>query len=312
MDLTRMPPLSTLRSFEAAARHLSFSAAGKEMNVTHAAVAQQVRRLEQWLALPLIYREGRGLALTDEGRRLSGKLSQAFQQMAEALRELEEREAERPVNISMTPSFATSWLMPRLARFRERRPDIELMLSPSARLVDLKRDGFDLAIRFGRGDWAGLEVEPLLPARFCVVAARSLLKGRKVETPEDLADLPWLHETGLDEIGMWLRSRGLEDVRNIRSKHGITHLPGHMVLQALRDGQGVACTASVFVEEDLKRGELVSLFDTGEEEGTAYFLARLPGPVRPQTQAVIDWLRKEAAQGPGSAEAESLARGSGR
>ncbi|WP_455374417.1 LysR substrate-binding domain-containing protein [Limibacillus halophilus] len=309
MDWTRMPPLSTLRSFEAAARHLSFSEAGKEMNVTHAAVAQQVRRLEQWLTLSLIYREGRGLALTEEGRFLSARLSQGFAQLSEALEELEEREAGRPVNISMTPSFATSWLMPRLSRFRERRPDVELMLSPSARLVDMKKDGFDLAIRFGRGDWEGLEVEPLLPARFCVVAAKSLLKGRKVEKPEDLADLPWLHETGLDEIGIWLRNRGLEDVRSIRSKHGITHLPGHMVLQALRDGQGVACTASVFVEEELKQGKLVSLFDTAEEEGTAYFLARLPGPVRSQTQAVIDWLRDEAAQGPGSAEAERPAGG---
>ena len=286
-----MPPLSSLRSFEAAARHLSYSEAGRELNVTHAAVAQQVRRLEEWLGTGLLFREGRGLALSDEGRLLSSRLTAGFETLADALDELNQREAERGVKISMTPSFAASWMMGRLGAFRNEHPEIELMLSPSPQLVDLKRDGFDLAIRFGTGDWEGLEVEPLIPARFRIVAAKSLLGKRKVVKPEQLGDFPWVHELGLDELGTWLRCHGLED---IHSKQGILHLPGHLVLQAVREGQGIACTASVFVEEDIRQGRLVSLFESDEREQTGYYLVRRPGPLRGPLKTVIDWLRAEA------------------
>ncbi len=292
MSKAQLPPLSSLKAFEAAARHLSFSEAGREMNVTHAAVAQQVRRLEEWLGLSLLFREGRGLALTDQGRLLASRLTQGFETMQEGLDELNRREAGRSVSVTTTPSFASSWLMPRLGAFRSAHPEIEFLISPSPHLVDLKRDGFDLAIRFGHGKWEGMEVERLVPARFSIVAAKSLLKGREIEKPEDLADFPWIHELGVDELGTWLRSRGLE---NIQSKQGILHLPGHMVLQALREGQGVACTASVFVQDDLEQGRLVALFESGEQqEETGYHLVRRPGPLRGNLKTVVDWLRQEA------------------
>ena len=291
MDWSSLPPLSSLRAFEAAARHLSFSVAGRELNVTHAAVAQQVRRLEEWLASDLIYREGRGLALTEQGRLLSARLTQGFETLAEGLAELSEREAARAVKISMTPSFAGSWMMGRLGAFRSAHPEIELMLSPSPHLVDLKRDGFDLAIRFGHGDWPGLEVEPFLPARFRIVAAPELLRGKRVEEPADLAKLPWINELGLDELGTWQRGRGLE---GIKAEQGVLHLPGHMVQQAVREGQGVACTASVFVEDDIREGRLVALFDNDEEEETGYFLVRRPGPLRGALKTVVTWLKVEA------------------
>lgn len=286
-----MPPLSSLRSFEAAARHLSYSEAGRELNVTHAAVAQQVRRLEEWLGTGLLFREGRGLALSDEGRLLSARLTAGFETLADGLEELSQREASRGVKITMTPSFAASWMMGRLGAFRDRHPEIELMLSPSSTVVDLKRDGFDLAVRYGTGNWEGLDVEPLIPARFRIVAAKSLLKGRKITKPEQLGDYPWIIELGLDELRTWLRSRGLE---GIRSKQGMLHLPGHLVLLAVREGQGIACTASVFVEEDIRQGRLVSLFENDAREKTGYYLVRRPGPLRGPLKTVISWLKEEA------------------
>ncbi len=291
MDWSALPPLSSLKAFEAAARHLSFSVAGRELNVTHAAVAQQVRRLEEWLASDLIYREGRGLALTEQGQLLSARLTQGFETLAEGLEELSRREEARAVKISMTPSFAGSWMMGRLGAFRSAHPEIELMLSPSPHLVDLKRDGFDLAIRFGRGDWPGLVVDPFLPSRFRIVAAPELLGGKRLENPADLAKLPWINELGLDELGTWLQSRGLE---GIKAEQGVLHLPGHMVQQAVREGQGVACTAGVFVEEDIREGRLVSLFDNDEDEETGYFLVRRTGPLRGALKTVVGWLKAEA------------------
>lgn len=290
MDWTRLPPLSALRAFEAAARHESFSAAGREMNVTHAAIAQQVRKLEADLGVQLLRREGRGLRLTAPGATLAEGLGAGFSRIRDAVAEIAAAAGDRPLRVTMTPNFAVSWMLPRIGAFRAENPDIELMLNPTAQMVDLTAEDYDLAIRYGRGNWPGLDVEPLVSSNFVVVAAPELLVDRPVVSPADLLRLPWLTEFGTDEMSSWLRSHGVEVSPD---KHDVTHMPGYMLAPALRAGQGAACTSRVFVEEDIAAGGLVVLFED-EDDSTGYHIVRRPGPMRPAVKRLVQWLRREA------------------
>lgn len=288
---SRLPPLSALRAFEAAARNLSFSAAGRELNVTHVAVGQQVRRLEELLGVTLVIRHPRGLELTPEGARLAARLVEGFGLLREAVAEITEAGGDRPLRVTLTPMFAANWLMPRLGEFRAEHPDIQLMLNPTPERVDLRREDYDLAIRYGAGEWPGLEAEPFIPSRFVIAAARELVEGRRLETPADLAHLPWLMQQGTDEFDVWLAAHGVR----VEGKHNITHLPGYMLLAAIREGQGVGCTTRLFIEEDLRAGRLVSLFeDDAQDMRAGYYLVRRPGPLREPLKLFIGWLRRAA------------------
>lgn len=300
MPPPRLPPLSALRAFEAAARNLSFSAAGRELNVTHVAVGQQVRRLEEALGVVLAIRHPRGLELTPEGARLATRLVESFALMREAVGELADLTSDRPLRVTLTPMFAANWLMPRLGEFRAEHPHIELMLNPTPGRVDLRREDYDLAIRYGAGEWAGLEAEPFIPSRFMIVAARRLVEGRRLDTPADIARLPWLMQQGTDEFDVWLAAHGVP----IGRKHDITHLPGYMLLAAIREGQGVGCTTRLFIEEDLRSGRLVSLFeDEAQDMRAGYYLVRRPGPMREPLRALMRWLRRAARADPEGAVA---------
>jgi LysR family glycine cleavage system transcriptional activator len=291
MQPARLPPLSALRAFEAAARNLSFSGAARELNVTHVAVGQQVRRLEELLGVTLVIRHPRGLELTPEGARLAARLVDGFDLMRAAVAEIAEASSDRPLRVTLTPMFAANWLMPRLGEFRAEHPDIELMLNPTPERIDLRREDYDLAIRYGAGDWPGLEAEPFIPSRFIVAAARELVEGRRIETPADLARLPWLMQQGTDEFDIWLAAHGVR----VEGKHGITHLPGYMLLPAIREGQGVGCTTRLFIEEDLRAGRLVALFeDDAQDMRAGYYLVRRRAPMREPLRAFMRWLRRAA------------------
>jgi len=287
-----LPPLAALRAFEAAARHLNFSAAGRELNVTHVAVGQQVRRLEEHLGAALMVRNGRRLELTPDGSWLAGRLIDSFDGIREALSGFRAAAEHRPLKVTLTPLFAANWLMPRLAEFRAEHPEIELMLNPSPERVDLRREDYDLAIRFGSGDWPGVEAEPFIPSGFVVVAAPKLVEGVTIARPEDLARLPWVLQHGTDEFDVWLAAH---DVR-VTGKHDVTHLPGYMLLAAARDGQGIALTSRVLVEDDLKTGRLVGLFADDGYGGmrAGYYLVRRPGPMRKAVSDFVRWLKRAA------------------
>src|SRR5579859_2016623 len=184
----RLPPLTTLRAFEAAARLGSFTRAAEEISVTHGAVSHQVRALERALSTPLFQRNGRRVVLTAAGRHFADRVGAALRDIAEAARFIQRGERDKNIlTISTLPSFAARWLLPRLGRFMEQHPEIAVNVHTSLSLVDLPRDEVDLAIRFGRGDWPGLEAHKFLDDEFFPVASPRFNGGRLPKRPADLA-----------------------------------------------------------------------------------------------------------------------------
>ncbi len=286
----KLPPLTSLRAFEAAARHGSLSAAARELNVTHAAIAQQVKKLEEWFGTKLMQREGRGVAPTPRGAGLAAGLAEGFTAMQAAVDAMAEDDATRPLKITLTPSFAAQWMMPRLGAFRAAHPEIEIMLNPTSVTIDLAADDYDVAFRFGGGDWPGLDAERVMESGHAVFAATSLLAGRKVETPADVAALPWVQELGMDERRVWLKAHGVEEEPGARN---ILHLPGHLILDAIRRGEGVGNTGRTWFTDDIARGEVVALFDDGEATDIGYWIVTRPPPHREPLKAFLKWVRAE-------------------
>jgi len=280
----QLPPLTALRAFEAAARHGSLSAAARELNVTHAAIAQQVKKLEDWFSLPLMQRAGRGVATTEQGARLAQGLGEGFATIQAAVDALTDDDATRPLKITLTPTFAANWLMPRLGSFRAAHPDIEIMLNPTAQPLDLIGEGYDIGFRFGAGEWPGLEAEHILDGGHAVFAATSLLKGRKIETPADVAALPWVQELGMDERGVWLKTHGVEE----SGSRNILHMPGNLVVDAIRRGEGVGNVGRTWFEKDVAEGRIVTLFDDDMRAHLGY-----AGVHRPPLKAFLSWVRQE-------------------
>lgn len=290
MDWRALPSLSALRAFAALAERGGATAAGAALNVSHAAVSQQVRALERDLGLKLLRKEGRGLALTAEGERLANAALTAFRAIAAEAATLREAEDARGLRVATTPAFAANWLMPRIGEFRRAHPDIDFTLDPSADLVEIGPGGADLAIRFGDGDWRGLDAEMLIPTNFVVVGAPSLIGDREIGAPKDLLDLPWLQELGTNEVDDWLTSRGVTERRRGR----MTSLPGTLILTAARRGDGVSATTRTFVEADLASGALRQLF-ADDSDRAGYHIVTPKGALSPAARAFAAWARREAA-----------------
>ncbi|HVG46716.1 MAG TPA: LysR family transcriptional regulator [Rubellimicrobium sp.] len=284
-----LPSLTSLRAFEATARLGGFSAAARELNVTHAAVAQQVRGLEAALGTTLLERAGRGLVLTPEGDRLAAALKDGFEAIAAAVEEARVGEDGRPLRVTLTPAFASQWLMPRLGRFWARHPDTPLSLHPDRQIVDLARSRMDLAIRFGDGQWPGLEVEMLVAASYTIVAAPGLLGDRVTLTLEEMAGMPWIFEQGSDEERAWLRRIGL-DPGTLRT----TPMPTEdLALSAARAGYGLYVELSVLVREDIASGRLRAVHESADSR-FGYWMTRRPAEPRPALRQFMRWLRTEA------------------
>ncbi len=282
-----MPPLAALRAFAAFAEAGNVVRAGDSLNVSHAAISQQLRVLEAHLGVALLDRSGRSLALTDAGGRLAQAVELGFGAIDRAVQELTGADADRPLHISATPTFAAVWLLPRLADFRDRHPQIDLMVDPSSAVVDLQPGGIDVALRYGAGDWPGLQSDPLLMSPVVFVAAPDLVRGRRITAPGDLVDLPWLEELGTSEATKWLQALGAgQAITGTRLQ-----MPGNLLLAAVRDGQGVAVVVRHFVEPDLAAGRLVELFSVPETGG--YHIVTRPGVLRPKAKAFVHWLRRQ-------------------
>lgn len=239
------------------------------------------------MGVTLLDRSSRALSLTAEGKQLARALDLGFGAIGAAVQELKGADAHRPLHISCTSSFAASWLMPRLPDFRDKHPEINLMLDPSPELVAFKPGGVDLAIRYGEGIWPGLEVELLLASPMVIVAAPGLLPATGEVTPADLANYPWLEELGTTESTAWLETYGV----HISNQLSRVQVPGNLLLDGVRAGQGVVATVRHFVEDDLRSGRLVELFCETDNRG--YHIVTRPGVLRPAARKFVQWLRRQ-------------------
>ncbi|MEM6481341.1 MAG: LysR family transcriptional regulator [Pseudomonadota bacterium] len=287
MKVLDLPPLTALRAFLALSETGSAVAAGRALNVSHAAISQQIRVLEDHMGVSLVDRGGRSLVLTSEGRELAEALRSGFGTIERTVSAITGADAERAVQVSTTQLFATTWLMPRLLDFQKKHPDIDLMVNPVAALNDPEPGGIDVGLRFGSGDWTGLESEMLVPTDIVITAAPSLVGDTKIEHPCDLLQFPWLEELHDSSSTDWLQKHGVTEGR-VRQW---THVPGNLVLDGARAGQGVICTAMSSVEADLAEGRLKLLFrDKGD---TGYHIVTRPGILRPKAKAFLTWLRRQ-------------------
>ena len=286
VDWPNFPSLTSLRAFAATARLQSFSGAARQLNVTHAAVAQQVRALEADLGTELVFRDGRGLSLTPEGAKLSAALAEAFLLIQSALRDMQSAQPGAPLRVTMTPAFAAQWLMPRLGAFWARHPEVPLSLHPEQRIVDVRREGLDLAIRFGNGNWPGLAVEFLTSAKYIIVGAPVLLAGQTSLTLADMSAMPWVIEQDWPEALAWLKGFGLKP-----AAMNITYIPTEeLALSAARLGYGLHVESAALVEQDLKSGNLVALGEL-KDDSLAYYLVTRLGPSKPELKIFLRWLK---------------------
>lgn len=287
MNWRDLPPLSALRAFAAFAQSGNVVAAGDALGVSHAAISQQLRVLEAHLNVSLLDRKGRALKLTSEGERLASALRGGFALMGEGVAAVTGALDARPLHISVTPTFAASWLMPRLARFRALYPEIDLMIDPTADVVTLSPDGIDLAIRFGRGEWPDLDSTLLWESTMVVVGAPSLVGDTACADLDALARLPWMEEFGDSESTSWLQKHGVTTMTG-----GMLRVPGNLLIDGARDGQGIAVTVRRFVERDIEAGRLRVLHEE-QGGGTGYHIVTRRGVLRAPLKAFVTWLKRE-------------------
>lgn len=289
MDWRDIPSLPALRAFEAAVRFGSLSEAARSLNVTHAAIAQHVRALEADFGTSLLTRQGRGVAPTPEGQSLANGLLGGFEQIEQAVRALRSDQDRRPLQISVTPIFASNWLMPRIGGFWSEYPDIPLAINPSTDLVDLARDGIDVAIRYGMGTWPGLTAEMLSQGDFWLVAHPELIAGREAQSVADVQDLPWVMDDFTAERYRLLKLAGVDpDALNIRHVTTTT-----LVIPAVKSGLGVSILSRSIIKPDVDAGTLVRIC-TLHQDGLGYYMVTRPVEHSGKLKTFMHWLRQSA------------------
>lgn len=300
-DMSRdLPPLNSLRAFEAAGRHLSLTKAAQELHVSTPAVSHQVRALEDYLGVKLFRRVGNSLLLTDAGQACLPGLSEGFTTLEQAIERLKQHDALGPLQVSVAPAFATKWLVPRLEQFDAAHPDIDLRISASLEVVDLDRGGFDAAIRLGRGDYPGFEVQELFAETVTPMCSPRLLEGAKpLRSPNGLRNYTLLHDDSLsfDKAApnwrTWLKAAGAEGV-DVRRGPRFSH-PDH-AMQAAMDEAGVVLGWQNLAANDLAAGRLVMPFDLELPMQLGFYLvSSVVSASRPKVVAFRNWLLDEMA-----------------
>ena len=294
----RLPPLNALRTFEAAARHLSFTAAAEELCVTAAAVSHQIRSLEDHLGTALFHRSSRALALTEAGMLLLPDVRAAFALLINATRGLRRHAFAGPLTVAVSPSFAAKWLVPRLSRFRARCPDIEVALVSSSDLVDFGREDMDLAIRYGTGLYPGLHTELLNTTEFFPVCSPKLAQGPPpLIAPDDLRHVVLLHDEVPIALPMvpswetWLKAAG---VTGMDATQGPRFNTSFFTLEMAIAGMGIALAQSTLVSADLAEGRLIRLFSVSVPVELSFFVVGPPAAFeKPKVKAFRDWLHEE-------------------
>lgn len=286
----RLPPLTTLRAFEAAARHANFASAADELSITPAAVSQQVRHLEDNLGVRLFTRRARSVEVTAAGADYARTVGSVLDQLALATERIHHADQAGRLTIATTPSFAAQWLMPRLIRFMELHPELDVRLSTSNALVDFARQDVDVAVRYGDGRWPGLQAGLLIATELFPVCSPSFRQGsQRLLIPANLRPRSLLRLMS-DEWPKWLAAANLGDMR----AEGPQYSDVGLLTQAAVAGQGVALGQSIIVADDLADGRLIEPFNLRIPSQSAYYIVGLPGHLdRPKVRAFSRWLRKE-------------------
>ncbi|MEM6901511.1 MAG: LysR substrate-binding domain-containing protein [Pseudomonadota bacterium] len=296
-----IPSLNALRAFEATARHLSFVQAAEELHVTPAAVKQLVRKLEETLGLSLIERAGRGLRLTAVGQAGLADLSTGFDGLTRAVHRMLTEGGRHRLIVSVEPSFATGWLVPRLDRFRVCQPDVDVLIDSSSHLVDLLRGDADVAIRFGSGQDTSLVSKRLFDEELCAFSSPTVAEG--LESPADLARLCLLHwdtstlgwavETRKwVDWSTWLERIGASDV--VARRH-LQFSDYNLAVQAAIAGQGALLGSAPILEDLVSAGLLVRAVPQVLRTDIGYDVVAAPRALeRQEVKAFIAWITAEA------------------
>ena len=292
----RLPSLNGLRAFEAAARHLSFTAAASELKVTQTAISHQIRRLEEELGIRLFVRQNRALALTTEAKDYLPGIRSAFNDLRLATDRLQRKADGRVLTVSTLASLAAKWLLPRLSTFQEAHPGIDVRITTSTALVDFRSGDVDAAIRYGRGHWPGVRADWLMADELFPVCSPALLKGnRPLRCPEDLAEHTLLHTSGGydDDWRLWLTAAGLP--ANISKHPGVSFDLIFLTVQAAIDGGGVALGRTSYVEADVAQGRLVVPFKIALPADAGFYLVSPEAKADPpKLSAFRQWLKASA------------------
>ena len=288
----RKLPLTALRTFEVAARRLSFKDAADELCVSATTVSNQIRELERDWRCKLFIRKTRAVVLTDEGRSLSCVLTKAFDDIRAEV-EAYGQSTRKTVTLAVGPIFGTRWLVPRLAQFRSDLPNIELILHDSPRITDAVMMGTHLAVDWGEGSWSGLQNYHLMDITYAPVLSKALMAERGgLKSPKNLARYSIIHQRDRSEWAAWLALAGCA---GLTLKEEITITDTNMVMQAAIEGQGVSLGIFPFVDQELKAGKLVKPFDIELKPTRSFYLLAKPSSERtPEVASVIRWLLDQA------------------
>jgi len=289
-----LPPINALRAFEAVARHLSFSKAADELHVTAGAVSQQIRALEEQLGVRLFNRTRRWVSLTEAANRMLPDIQAGLETLSRACSSKSTPLGQRTLTISVAPSFASKWLLPRLPSFYDQYAEVELRISATVGLADFSTDGVDLAIRLGHGRYPGLVAEPLFAEALTPLCSPELLKRKgRLLKPDDLRKHRLIHDTsipGAGEHAAWAKWLALAGAKQVSAQRGVRFTLAELAMQAAIEGAGVVLGRIVLAERDVAAGRLVRPFKTVLPLDVSYFLVRENVAPRQEVLSFRNWL----------------------
>lgn len=292
----KLPPLNALRAFEAAARHQNLSRAAQELSVTHGAVSRQVAKLEEYLDAKLFEHKHQQVVLTKKGAAYAARLQTLFDELqAATLSNFDAHPDRGTLRIGVLPTFAMRLLVPRLARFKQRFPDLELKIDtytwPRPNDPDVQ---IDIGIWNGHGQWPDLVCEPLFFEELVPVGSPALIAGHALRVPDDLEPFLLLH--ALRRPGDWKSWIALVGAKRLHPERGLSLEYSGLVYQGAVDGLGIAMAQTMFIQEDVEQGRLVPLFASPLMTGQAYYLVYSPAVAdQPKVRNFVEWLREEVA-----------------
>jgi LysR family transcriptional regulator, glycine cleavage system transcriptional activator len=303
LSTNRLPPLQALRAFDAVVHHMSFAKAAKALSVTPAAISHQIKGLEDWLGVRLFRRLSHGIELTREGRNLAPDVRDAFSRLASGVTRIREDNLSGILRVSVSPSLASKWLVSRLERFSEKQPQIDIRLNSTSSIMDFSRDGVDVAIRFGAGNYPDCTVDLLFVSEVFPTCSPDLIKqDHSLKHPRDLKNFVLLHDSNSEVEGRlpdwrtWLTEAG---VREINLDRGPRFNNVYLAIDAAVAGQGVVLAPGALVADAVAAGKLIRPFALALK-GTMSFYVVAPkaGSKRPKVNAFRRWLISEAQNTP--------------